>query len=382
MEQSLPLPTVSAPRAWFLHLWSFALPLLTLGFLLSGPYEWWAALLWMVPIWVLVAIDNRSPPDRRQPAEDIPNWPFDIQVYLLFALQIANHVLLGVMASKLAASSWAEFGTTVANFFAMQSVSGVCAGYSGIVLAHELIHRRKPHEFFMGRLLLMFVCYEHFATEHIRGHHPRIGTRKDPATARFGETHRDFLRRTIPAQFKSAWRLEIERVGEPGMRWYDPRWLKHRVLQGVVAQLGLVAAYWMLWGPIAAVFFVGQSRLAVWLLESVNYIEHWGLTRRGKKVEAVDSWDTENWFTLHTLVGLSRHADHHARASRPYHRLRHFDESPKMPLGYYGTLVMAAMNNDRYQTLAKEELQRRKLGPYAEGDPEQPTAGAPNGAAA
>jgi alkane 1-monooxygenase len=363
-ESSAPEPTVSATRAWFLHLWSFALPLLTLGFLWSGPYSWWQGLLWMLPIWILVMIDNRSPPDRRQPAEDIPNWPFDLQMYLLFALQIFNHVLLGVMASKLAFSSWTAAATTVANFFAMQSVSGVCAGYSGIVLAHELVHRRKAHQYFMGRVLLMFVCYEHFATEHIRGHHPRVGTRADPATARFGETHRNFLRRTIPAQYKSAWRLELQRVGEPGMRWYDPRWLKHRVLQGFVAQVGLIAGYGLLWGPIAAVFFIGQSRLAVWLLESVNYIEHWGLTRQGKTVESIDSWDTENWFTLHTLVGLSRHADHHHRASRPYHRLRHFDDSPKMPRGYYGTLVLAAMRNDTYQELAKAELQRRKLGPY------------------
>jgi alkane 1-monooxygenase len=81
-------------------------------------------------------------------------------------------------------------------------------------------------------------------------------------------------------------------------------------------------------------------------------------------VTPVDSWDTDNSFTLRTLVGLSRHADHHAQASRPYQQLRHFDQSPKMPLGYYGTILMALVLNQRYQDYAKEELRRRGLGPY------------------
>jgi alkane 1-monooxygenase len=78
----------------------------------------------------------------------------------------------------------------------------------------------------------------------------------------------------------------------------------------------------------------------------------------------VDSWDTDNWFTLYTLVGLSRHADHHAQASRPYQKLRHFDETPKMPLGYYGTILMAAFRNERYRELATAELKRKQLGPF------------------
>ena len=96
----------------------------------------------------------------------------------------------------------------------------------------------------------------------------------------------------------------------------------------------------------------------------MDYIEHWGITRHTKSVMPADSWDTDNWFTLHTLVGLSRHADHHAQASRPYQQLRHFDESPKMPRGYYGTLMLATIRNAEYQRLATAELERRKLGPF------------------
>src|SRR5436190_12065262 len=187
-------PTVGGFRTWTMHLWAFVLPLINLVFLVSGPHSWWGALVWTMPVWILVVIDNQNFRDHRQPPEALASWPFDLQLYLLIALQLVNHVLLGVMASKLTVSSWAAFGTTFANLVGMIIVSGTTAGYSGIVLGHELVHRRNRFEFLLGRVLLAFVCYEHFATEHVRGHHPRLGTREDPATARYGEDLKAFIR--------------------------------------------------------------------------------------------------------------------------------------------------------------------------------------------
>lgn len=356
--------SISKLRAYTLHLWAFALPLITLSFWLTGPHAWWASVLWILPIVALVYIDNHAPADQRQPPEDLPGWPFDLQVYALFALQVLNHVLLGVVSSQLSLATWPSALQAAAMVLPITILAGTNAGYSGIVVAHELVHRRNPIEYTMGRILLMGVLYEHFATEHVRGHHPRVGTPEDPATARFGETHREFVRRTIPAQFKSAWQLERVRLGAANLPWYSPRMLRHRVLQGLLAQLLILAGFVYAFGWLAAVMFVLQARTAVFLLETVNYIEHWGLQRTAKKVVSVDSWDTANWFTLYTLVGLSRHADHHAQASRPYQKLRHFEETAKMPFGYYGTILLAFLNNARFQELATEELRRKRLGPF------------------
>jgi alkane 1-monooxygenase len=359
-----PTPSIGVGKTFVLHLWAFVLPIINLAFLLTGPHSWWAALLWSMPIVVLVLMDNGAPPDHRQPPEALPSLPFDLQLYALVAIQLVNHVLVGVMASKLHVSSLPQIGTTLAHLFTVIVLCGTTAGYSGIVLAHELVHRRSRVEFFLGRLLLMMVVNEQFATEHVRGHHPRLGTAEDPATARFGEALKDFIRRTIPEQFKSAWHLEKVRLGDANMRWFDSRMVQHRVLQGVVGEVLIVALYFALLGPMATVFFLLQARAAVVLLETVNYIEHWGITRASRVVTPVDSWDTDNAFTLRTLVGLSRHADHHAQASRSYQTLRYFEESPKMPLGYYGTILLAMFRNEEYQTRAKAELQRCKLGPY------------------
>jgi alkane 1-monooxygenase len=353
-------PNISTMRTFALHLWAFVLPLANLAFLLTGPHVWWSALSWSLVIVVLVLMDNGAKPDHRQPPASLPSLPFDVQLYVLAGLQLVNHVLVGVMASRLHVGSLAALGTTLANLFSVILVSGVTAGYSGIVLAHQLVHRRWRFAYNLGRLLLVMVTY-------VRGHHPRVGTPEDPATARFGETLKEFIRRTIPAQFASAWHLEKVRLGDANMSFWDVRMLQHRVLQGVVAEVLVTLAYLIVFGPIAMVFFLVQARTAIVLLETVNYIEHWGITRSTRAVTPVDSWDTDNAFTLRTLVGLSRHADHHAQASRPYQALRYFEESPKMPFGYYGTILLALFRNEDYRARATAELQRKRLGPYREG---------------
>jgi alkane 1-monooxygenase len=105
-----------------------------------------------------------------------------------------------------------------------------------------------------------------------------------------------------------------------------------------------------------------QAMLAILLLETVNYVEHWGIRRAGARPTTVDAWDAESWFTYYTLVGLSRHADHHANAARPWHALRHFDESPKMPWGYWATVTCAIFANARLRDRLAHELAARGLG--------------------
>jgi alkane 1-monooxygenase len=333
------------------------LPLTTLGFLGTAPHRWWSALLWFLPLLVSVLVDNLSPGELREPAPGRSAWPFDALLYLLVALQILN---LGLAVKMVATHGLLRTDTLVGWLLV-----GVNSGYSGIVVAHELIHRRERHLQLLGRLLLASVLYEHFYTEHLRGHHARVGTEGDPATARFGETFHAFFRRTVPGQFRSAFRLEKKRLGDEEMGLFDRRLLRSRVAHGVLFEWGVVVVVAACWGFSAAVLYVGQALVAVRLLEAVNYFEHWGLVRTGKRVLPVDSWDTDSAFTLYTLVGLSRHADHHAFAMRPFQELRHCEESPKLPTGYFGMVDMVLFRNRRFRELMTEELRRRRLGPFA-----------------
>jgi alkane 1-monooxygenase len=279
-------------------------------------------------------------------------------VYVLAAIQLANVVLLARMA--------AEPCLTVLDGFLAVIVVGIASGHS-IITAHELIHRSRARDRWLGRLLLCTVLYEHFYTEHLRGHHARVGTPEDPATARFGESFHAFYRRTVPAQFASAWRLETARLGDPDMRLLDRRQWRNRVAHGLLAEAALVIAIAIAAGGVALLVFVLQALLASRLLEVVNYFEHWGLVRTGRGIAASDSWDTYAWFTTHSLVGLSRHADHHVHASRPYQELCVDEAAARLPTGYIGTIVLVLVRNRLFRQLATEELRRRRLGPFAPG---------------
>src|SRR5262252_2566195 len=122
-------PSIGVGKTFVLHLWAFVLPLINGMFLLTGPHSWWSALLWSLPIVALVLMDNGAPPDRRQPPEKLPSLPFDLQLYALVALQLANHVSLCFMVSKLHISTLPTAGTALANLFTVIVLSGTTAGY-------------------------------------------------------------------------------------------------------------------------------------------------------------------------------------------------------------------------------------------------------------
>lgn len=345
-------------RIWCLHLLCFVVPVATLAYLLTAPHRWWAALPWLAVLAGSVLADLHSPGERRQPARRLARWPFDAVLYLLVAIQLLN---VGLAVWKVSLHGFWRVDTLV-----MWLLVNVSSGYSGIVVGHELIHRRERHLRWLGRVLLGTVLYDHFSVEHVRGHHARVGTLEDPATARFGETYHAFFRRTVPAQLRSAWRLEAHRLGDAGMPLLDRRQLRNRVLHGLLVEwaMAFAIAAGLGWGAFA--FYLLQALGAIRLLEAVNYFEHWGIVRRGRKPGPADSWDTDSWFTLYTLVGLSRHADHHAYASRPFQQLRYWEESPKLPTGYFGMVTMVFLRNRRVRELLTRELERRRLGPFAE----------------
>ncbi|MFT5443837.1 MAG: alkane 1-monooxygenase [Myxococcota bacterium] len=358
-------PLAGSALLWIFtrHLASLLLPLSTLAFLVTGPHRWYIAPLFMLPSLFALNLDSNGTTEVRQPQTTTPGWPFDVLVYVLASLQFVIMFKLAQMFST-------------QGFFSVDMVMvfiivGSSSGFS-IITAHELIHRRSPVQRTLGRLLLATVLQEHFYTEHLRGHHVKVGTPEDPATARFGEDFESFYRRTVPGQIKSAWRLEAKRLGDPEMSLFDKRMVGNRILHGAAMGWGLGLAIYLAFGFVSLIAFVLQAFMASRLLEAVNYFEHWGLRRKTRRVQPTDSWDTHSWFTYYGLTGLSRHADHHREPSRPYQQLEVFEEAPILPTGYIGTVDMVMGRNNDFQRYAVRELQRRALGPFSpETSPEE-----------
>ncbi len=83
------------------------------------------------------------------------------------------------------------------------------------------------------------------------------------------------------------------------------------------------------------------------LLETVNYIEHYGLLRlktesgRYERVKEIHSWNSNHVIGRIVLYELTRHSDHHYKSSKKYQILDCHEESPQMPFGYPTSMVMS-----------------------------------------
>ena len=222
-------------------------------------------------------------------------------------------------------------------------IAGTDSGL-GINTGHELGHKRTAIEQWLARLVLAVPAYGHFTVEHGRGHHRSVSTPEDHASARMGESIYRFAWRELPGGIRRAWALERERLASAGKSVWSPH---NTMLQSyavtAVLQLGLIIAFGVVMLPFLAV----HNAVAWWQLTSANYVEHYGLLRsrlpNGKyeTPQPHHSWNTNHVITNLALFHLQRHSDHHAYPSRRYQSLRHFEQLPQLPSGYFGMFPLA-----------------------------------------
>lgn len=258
---------------------------------------------------------------------------------------------------------------------------GVVTGGQGITIAHELGHRRSAFDRMLAKLLLITVCYGHFFIEHNRGHHARVATPDDPATARLGETLYRFIPRAVTGSLVSAWRLEVLRLHRRDEACFSRH---NQMLWFFTLPVLLAAVLGVAFGLQAVLFFVGQAVVAFSLLEAINYVEHYGLERSnaGGRLERVTprhSWNSSQRLSNACLINLQRHADHHADPTRPYPLLRHHDDSPQLPTGYPGMVLVALVPPVWFQVM-NPRLARLRCG-HPPPSVKAETALSPKGAA-
>ncbi len=235
---------------------------------------------------------------------------------------------------------------------------------SGIAIntAHELGHKRASLERWLSKVALAQSGYGHFFIEHNRGHHVRVATPEDPASARLGESFYAFLPRTVWGSLRSAWELEGARLG----RMQRSVWTIHNDILGAWAMtVVLFAALALIFGPVVLPYLLLQAVVGFSMLEVVNYLEHYGLLRqhrddgRYERTRPEHSWNSNNVASNVLLYHLQRHSDHHANPVRRYQALRHVDEAPQLPTGYAGMIVLAA-----FPPLWRRVMDRRLLDHY------------------
>ncbi len=245
---------------------------------------------------------------------------------------------------------WYYFSTISAGGLATYEIIGITSsvgiivGTIGINVAHELGHRVKKYEQTLSKTLLLSALYMHFFIEHNRGHHKNIATDEDPASARLGENLYSFWIRSTFGGYLNAWRLEAEKLNRKGHAVFS---LKNEMFVFQIIQIGYLVSVGLIFGWMMIPFAIVVAIIGFLELETVNYIEHYGLRRkklasgRYENVTMHHSWNSNHELGRLLLYELTRHSDHHFKATRKYQVLRHFDESPQLPYGYPGCMILS-----------------------------------------
>ncbi len=279
----------------------------------------------------------------------LKNRFFDILLYLNIPIL---YTLVWYYFSRIYAG-----GLEIYEIVGMTVSVGILASTIGINVAHELGHRSTKFEQFLSKVLLMIPLYMHFFIEHNRGHHKNIATDEDPASSRLGETLYAFCWRSVTDGYKSAWHLEakrLERAGLANLSW------NNEMIRFQIIQITYLLVVGLIFGWQMILFAIAIAVLGFLLLEMVNYIEHYGLRRkklpsgRYEKVRAIHSWNSNHELGRIFLYELTRHSDHHYKASRKYQTLRHFDESPQLPYGYPTSILIATIPPLWFKIMDKE----------------------------
>ncbi|MEQ6899970.1 fatty acid desaturase [Nocardioides sp. YIM 152588] len=375
-NSTVPAASVAAWRDRKRYLWLLGLVVPVLGILIVGVYAvaGWHWVLWAGPIVILgvvPAIDLSTGLDRSNPPDDMIErlekdryyrWitfaylPIQYAALVAVCAMIAgvNPIawtadLLGVadwLAAHVSADLVRDFDLTTLDKVAV-AISVGCIGGIGINTAHELGHKREANERWLSKIALAQSGYGHFYIEHNRGHHVRVATPEDPASSRLGETFYEFWPRTVAGSLRSAWRLEKRRYARKGTH---PFHLGNDVLNAWLMSAVLFGALIALFGWQIAPYLAVQAVVGFSLLEVVNYLEHYGMLRqkvgvgerqRYERVDPSHSWNSNNIATNVLLYHLQRHSDHHANPTRRYQTLRDFEESPVLPTGYAGMILLA-----------------------------------------
>ena len=320
------------------YLFAYTAPLSAfLALYLGGIFSLATVYLAFVFIPLMELFSPQSTKNYNEEEEEVKNASF----FFDFLLYLNVPMIYGVVGcyfytiSYLNISIWELLGMTLS--------VGTVLGYS-INVAHELGHRSHKIDQFLSKLLLLLSFYMHFFLEHNLGHHKHVATDEDPASSRMGEDLYSFWFRSVTGSYKSAWNIQATLLKRNGEKFLS---IKNSMIWYHLIQLAYLGTIIVLFGWLTGLFCVLVGINGFLILETVNYIEHYGLRRkklangRYEVVQPYHSWNSNHEVGRIFLYELTRHSDHHYKANRKFQVLRHFKESPQLPLGYPGSMIIS-----------------------------------------
>ncbi len=290
----------------------------------------------LVPTMELLFAPNSNNFNKEEEAAEKENKWYTYILYAMIPIQLIYLLYFFTVLE--------DPGLTIFDLAGRISAMGLMCGVIGINVGHELGHRNNRFDEFLGEILLLSSLDTHFLPYHNGGHHFNVATPKDAATARKNELLYFFWIRSHFTSYTQAWQIENKRMTESGRSWFH---LQNRMIIYSIANLILLTSIFYFFGLMALVGFILAATVGILLLETVNYIEHYGLLRKKNKfgryerVKRTHSWNSDHVVGKVMLFNLSRHSDHHYNGSKHYQILKSLPESPQMPTGYPGMMLLS-----------------------------------------
>jgi alkane 1-monooxygenase len=309
-----------------------------MGFYNTGIWCWWT----LIYAWIIIPVaELLIPANEKNLSEAEVEMAKHDKVYdwILYAIVACQFVALFVFLN-----SFKQIGLTNLDITGRILSMGMLCGTFGINVGHELGHRINKFEQLLAKASLMTSLYMHFFIEHNKGHHKNVATPNDPSSAHYGEAVYLFYFRTIVFSYTSAWHIANTDMKKKGKNIFS---IDNEMIRAHIIQIIFLSVIVLFFGWKVTAYYLAAAFVGILLLETVNYIEHYGLSRKetseGKFERAMPahSWNSNHVVGRVMLFELSRHSDHHYLASKKYQLLEHHDHAPQMPTGYPGMMILS-----------------------------------------
>ena len=314
------------------YLWAYSIPVVGILGIYLGDFWSFSALLFtfiIIPFLELLLPVDQQNYDQETVSNRLKNKVFDVLLYL--------NVPIVYGAIFFCLYKITQPGISKIEIIGMTLSLGVILGSNGINVAHELGHRKNFFEKILGKFLLIPSHYTHFYIEHNHGHHLHVSTPEDPSTAKYNQNLYAFWFQTVIGTYKKAWEIQKR------LNLIDNRSLfsiKNDMFWFTIIQISYLLLIYLLFGFNGFLFVLFAGIVGFLLLETINYIEHYGLKRnqlasgRYERVTEKHSWNSNHVLGRIILYELTRHSDHHFKSQKKYQILEYHDVSPQMPYGY------------------------------------------------
>ena len=321
------------------YLFAYTIPLSTyLSFYLGGYFSFFTLgyAFILIPILELILNETDRKYSENEKEDRLKNFLFDGMLYLNLPIVF---ILLSYGLNKLIVNSYETY-EIIGLIFSL----GILLATNAINVAHELGHRKNILDRNLSKLLFLPCLYMHFYLEHNLGHHKNVGTQEDPATARYNQNLFHFWIESVIKQYFNAWSIQLRLLSMEKRSFFS---VKNDMFFYTIFQIGYLIFLFQIFGLMGMVYGIIAAIISFLFLETINYIEHYGLKRkklpsgRYERVEKFHSWNSNHIVGRIVLYELTRHSDHHYKSNKKYQILENINESPQLPFGYPTSMLLA-----------------------------------------